>query len=71
VDITMHEANTDEAADTAAIVTGTPIPKAPVSNNDPTRDISNRERWTRGTALAVAIVALVALALATVLVALL
>lgn len=62
-----HQNNTAEAADPPAIVSGTLIPKAPVSNNDPTRDVSHGERWAGALALTLATAALFALALAAVL----
>ena len=59
-----HQDNTAEAADPPAIVTGTFIPKAPLWNNDPTRDVTHRQRWARALALTLATAALVALVFA-------
>lgn len=61
-----HENNTAEAADPRAIVTGTLVPKAPIWDNDPTRDVSRRQRLMRVTLLVLATISLVILALAAV-----
>jgi hypothetical protein len=60
----VHENNTAEAAGPPAIVTATPFPKLPLYDNDPTRDLSARQRWAGAVALVVSMAALVVLAIA-------
>ncbi len=65
MDIT-YEDNTQTAADPQAILTSPPK-KLPISNNDPTRDISARQAAQRYLVMSLGVVALVAMALATLL----
>lgn len=62
-----HENNTAQATEPSAIVTAKPVSKLPISNNDPTRDVSQPKRWVGAATIAIAAVALVLLALAAVL----
>jgi hypothetical protein len=56
--------NVDEATSPEAIASPRP-PKQPVSDNDPTRNISSREQVSRILMMALAVAALLVLAFAT------
>ena len=57
--------NVDTAADPQAITT-LPPPKQPVSNNDPTRDISPRQGVDRVVAVGLGVVGVLVMAVATI-----
>lgn len=63
-----HDNNTAQATEPSAIVTAKPLRKPPLSDNDPTRDVSSPQRWVGAATMIVAAIALVLLGMAAVLI---